>query len=78
MEFQDKKETFQGPYDQYAERKGQAFEILREINIADHDHDGEVLPMYVIRFTFDGEEIEAWPEEIFNDCQCGVFNADLP
>lgn len=72
MNFQDKKETFQSPYEQYAERNGQAFEIIQEINIPDHDHDGEVLPMYVVRFP-DGEEIEAWPEELFNDIK--VTNA---
>jgi hypothetical protein len=36
---------------------------LEVIDKPDKDHDEEVLPMYLIRFE-DGQEIEAWPEEI--------------
>ena len=55
--------TFHTPYEQFADRIGQKFTILREITEPDDTHDAEVLPMYVIRFE-DGHEIEAWPEEI--------------
>lgn len=60
------RETFQSPYDQYRERIGQPFTLIREITEPDAGHDAEVLPMYVIRFP-DGEEIEAWPEEVDAD-----------
>lgn len=55
--------TFNTPYEQYADRQGQEFELVRAITEPDASHDAEVLPMYVIRFA-DGEEIEAWPEEV--------------
>jgi hypothetical protein len=69
MYFQDKKETFQSPYEDCggipcSERNGQSFEILYEIE-GDPNIYPEVLPMYKIKFK-DGVEIEAWPEEIFN------------
>ena len=54
---------FESPYDQYRERNGQTIEIVRRIEEADAEHDEEVLPMFIVRFE-DGEEIEAWPEEI--------------
>lgn len=54
---------FKSPYEQYANRVGQEFELVRTITEPDATHDAEVLPMYVIRFA-DGEEIEAWPEEV--------------
>jgi hypothetical protein len=55
---------FSTPYEQYAEREGQHCVVVREINEPDEQHDAEVLPMYVICFD-DGEEIEAWPEEVW-------------
>lgn len=64
-QFGDKKEVFDSPYEQYAERNGQPFEVLREIDSTELA-DAEVLPMYAIRFP-DGIEIEAWPEEVFHD-----------
>lgn len=54
---------FKTPYSQYAGRDGQPCTIVRKITEADDRHDQEVLPMYVVRFP-DGQEIEAWPEEI--------------
>jgi hypothetical protein len=57
------RETFTTPFSQYAERDGQPFEIVGVIAAADDHHDQEVLPMYLIRFP-DGEQIEAWPEEV--------------
>lgn len=59
-----KKLFFQSPYDQYAERNGQPFEILYEIK-GDPNIDPECLPMYKIKFQ-DGTEMEVWPEEIFD------------
>ena len=57
------RQTFQSSYEQYTERNGQRFTLVRVIEKADAKHDQEVLPMYVIRFE-DGVEIEAWPEEV--------------
>lgn len=56
------RETFDSPYDQYAERRGQPFEVVCELTEAD-GIDTEVGPMYLIRFA-DGIEIQAWPEEV--------------
>ena len=53
--------TFQSPFDQYAERNGQTFQIVRELD--DSERDPEVGVMYLIRFS-DGTEIHAWPEEV--------------
>lgn len=60
-----KKDTFDSPYKQHAERNGQPFEIVKTIDKPDSEHDVAVLPMYGIRFE-DGEEIEAWPEEVYH------------
>lgn len=54
---------FRSPYDQYRDRVGQHFEIIRVITRPESDVDLENLPMYVIRFD-DGDEIHAWPEEV--------------
>lgn len=54
---------FRTPYDQHADRRGQAFVIINKITEPDSTHDAEVLPMYRIRFE-DGIELEAWPEEV--------------
>lgn len=54
---------FTTPYDQYADREGQAFTHVHTIDKPDADHDAEVLPMYTIRFE-DDTEIDAWPEEV--------------
>lgn len=56
--------TFRTPYEQHADRDGTEAAIVREITEPDDEHDAEVLPMYVVRFTSDGAVIEAWPEEI--------------
>jgi hypothetical protein len=63
------RETFTTPYEQYHEREGQAFTVLRKItkrNITSAEraeYDLEVLPMYRIRFA-DGFVSSAWPEEV--------------
>ena len=54
---------FTTPYEQYKEREGQECEIVREKDHATFDYE-EVGAMYIIRFE-DGEEIEAWPEELW-------------
>jgi len=58
--------TFDTPYEQYAERKGQHYQLIRFITEPEPRFDEEVLPMAVIRFD-DGTEIEAWPEELNNE-----------
>lgn len=60
------RETFQSPFDQFADRVGQPYTYLGAITEPDNGHDEEVLPMYRIRFA-DGVEIETWPEEINAD-----------
>jgi hypothetical protein len=63
------RETFVSPYDQYRDRIGQKFTVMRKItrrNITKAErteYDPEVLPMYKIRFA-DGFETSAWPEEV--------------
>ena len=57
------RETFTTTFQQFAEREGQTFTVVSVISEPDENHDEEVLPMYRIRFA-DGEEIEAWPEEV--------------
>ena len=55
------RDTFQSPYEQYAEHVGKSFKV-----IGPHTEgvDPEVGPMYDIRLS-DGEVITAWPEEIY-------------
>jgi hypothetical protein len=55
---------FGGPYQEHRARHGQTCVIVRVIDVADDDHDEEVLPMYAVRFEGDGVEFDAWPEEI--------------
>ena len=56
---------FVSPYEQYAERNGQAYKVIRIFDKDDERHDiSEVGVMYLIQFV-DGEQIEAWPEELF-------------
>ena len=54
---------FHAVYDQHSNRDGEEFSLVKVIDTPDESHDAEVLPMYLIRFN-DGQEIEAWPEEI--------------
>ena len=56
-------DVFNSPYDQYKDRNGQTFVIVRKITEEEEDYDFETLPVYIIRFQ-DGEEITAYPEEI--------------
>lgn len=62
------RELFNSPYDQYEERIGQPFKVIRQLEwdeiddvpeIAEH----EVGRMYLIEFE-DKEQIHAWPEEV--------------
>ena len=66
-----KRDTFQSPYDEYANRIGDGFEVLGEVPHGEFDFE-EVGAVYTIRFD-DGEEITAWPEEIF----CGLIDDDI-
>lgn len=67
---------FVSPHDQFAERNNQKCEIIGKIDEPDDTHDAEVLPMYRIRFA-DGEEIEAWPEELYDhSIECGPYGKD--
>ncbi len=59
-----KKEKFKSPFDQYKEHNGKEFEVIRPLTdkeIGDKDEVGE---MYLIKLET-GEEIQAFPEEIF-------------
>lgn len=55
------KEVFDSPYEQYIDKVGQKFKVLR--NLTDEERDPEVGTMYEIQFE-DGTIIEAWPEEV--------------
>lgn len=59
------RETFLTPYDQYKNRNGQSFSLIRKIHPNEYD-EAECGPMYVICFD-DGKHIDVWPEEIFCD-----------
>ena len=59
------RQTFTTPFDQYAEREGQKFVVLKELDETD-GIDLECLPMWRIQFD-DGFVTEAWPEEILLD-----------
>lgn len=65
------KEAFRTGFEQYAERNGQPFTIIGFIDAPDADHDAETVPMFKVRFE-DGEEIEAWPAEIFTYANSGM------
>jgi hypothetical protein len=56
-------ETFETPYAQYSDRRGQPFHVIGIIVETDDEHDEGMLPMFRIRFA-DGFEIDAWPEEV--------------
>lgn len=59
------RETYESPYQQYKERIGQKFSLVRVIPAEEATPDYDTPePMYLIRFE-DGEEIEAWEEEVF-------------
>ena len=57
------RETFVSPYEQYADRVGQKFTVLRELTDEEVGDPSEVGTMYQILFE-DGKEIPAWPEEV--------------
>lgn len=53
---------FETPFDQYRSRDGQEATYLGDVDPTTFDFE-ETGPLHVIRFD-DGEEIQAWPEEI--------------
>jgi hypothetical protein len=64
------RQTFDTPYEQHADRRGQTFSLLRKITKDNlrfqpdaKEFDAKVLPMYGIQFP-DGTKILAWPEEV--------------
>ena len=58
------KGIFHTPYEQYKEKDGFPFEIVKVFDKDDNTHDiSEVGIMYLIKFS-NGEQIEAWPEEL--------------
>lgn len=65
------KEAFHTGFEQHSERNGQPFTIIGYIDQVDDGHDAESLPMFKIRFE-DGEEIEAWPYELFCSPDSGM------
>ena len=56
------RQTFWTPFEEYHERIGQSFEVLRRATQKD-GVDREVGRMWVIRFA-DGHTTQAWPEEV--------------
>lgn len=58
----NKRETFQSPYSQYKHLVGLPFDIISTVKPKDE----EVGDQYNIRFE-GGQEIIAWPEEIYSD-----------
>jgi hypothetical protein len=59
----DKLDMFQTPFEQYEQLNGEPFVILSAVFEPTDEIDREVLPMFKIDVA--GEEILAWPEEIF-------------
>jgi hypothetical protein len=57
-----RKGIFTSPYDQYADRIGQEYKLIREIPHKEFDY-REIGKMYIIQFP-DGTQIDAWPEEL--------------
>lgn len=63
------RETFTTQFEQYRDREGQRFVVLRKVtkrNATEADrleYDLECLPMYKIRFE-DEHVTSAWPEEV--------------
>lgn len=68
------RETFNACYDDCGSVVGecgpfanQPFTVVRVIDAPDETHDAESIPMFVIRCN--GNEFEAWPEEVLADEQ---------
>lgn len=61
----DYRKIFWSPYQEFAERVGESFELVKVLPGEAEDCDGEPYDMYRIKFQ-DGTEITAWPEEVFN------------
>lgn len=57
-------DTFWTPYDDYKDKIGLKFEVVRRCTT--EDVDAECLPVWLIKFE-DGEEINAYPEEIIEE-----------
>jgi hypothetical protein len=58
------RESFWTPYEQYQECTGRKFEVIGEVTDVDEEIKGE---LFEIRFTDNGEIIQAWFEEIYQD-----------
>ncbi len=57
--------VFQSPYEEFAARNGEICFVTKVFDKDDDEHDiSEVGTMYAIQFERDGENIEAWPEEL--------------
>ena len=55
--------AFRSPYEEQERNNGKEFTVVRRLSYANGDADLECLPMWHIRFA-DGDEIDAYPEEI--------------
>ena len=55
---------FTTPFAQTRKYRGRSFEIVRELTDKEIGDKEEVGPVFLIKFD-DGTEIQAWPEEIF-------------
>ena len=64
------RDTFTTPYEQYADREGEPFGVIRELT--DQERDPEVGRMWRIEFE-DGTQIDAWPEEVESDATWEVW-----
>ena len=62
----EKLNVFTSPFVQYAEHNGKEFEIIRELSDEENPDKEEVGSMFRVKFST-GEEIDAWPEEIYKD-----------
>lgn len=54
-------ERYDSPYDEFEERKGMKFEVVRRARLDEVDI--ENMPIWVVKFE-DGEETYCYPEEI--------------
>jgi len=58
------RESFWTPYEQYEESIGRKFIVLNEVTDVDEEIKGE---LFNIEFTDNGEIIQAWFEEVYQD-----------
>ena len=55
-------DTFDSPYEDKSKFNGKPFKVVRRMSYTEDNIDLECLPKWII--SIDGEEIEAYPEEI--------------